>query len=220
MNENWKFSDIPYTRPDVDALQSRYNELTSRARRASCAEELLQIVRERDALQQEVGLLQSIITIRAFHDVTDGFYQTEFQETLPRLETLDSQSLSIAILENPYASALDEIFEKNPYMQSIYPGDTRSALEVFRLYEAAGEFFDIRDPAHIVRDSITIGKAAREAPGYYVGKGCTGCGTCISVCPQKCIDLSGAAAVIDQRHCLHCGRCAEVCPRQAIEKRL
>lgn len=112
MNENWKFSDIPYTRPDVDALQSRYNELTSRARRASCAEELLQIVRERDALQQEVGLLQSIITIRAFHDVTDGFYQTEFQETLPRLETLDSQSLSIAILENPYASALDEIFEK------------------------------------------------------------------------------------------------------------
>lgn len=158
MNENWKFSDIPYTRPDVDALQSRYNELTSRARRASCAEELLQIVRERDALQQEVGLLQSIITIRAFHDVTDGFYQTEFQETLPRLETLDSQSLSIAILENPYASALDEIFEKNPYMQSICPGDTRSALEVIRLYEAAGEFFDIRDPAHIVRDSITTGQ--------------------------------------------------------------
>ncbi len=57
-------------------------------------------------------------------------------------------------------------FEKNPYMQYIYPGDTRSALEVFRLYEAAGEFFDIRDPAHIVRDSITIGKATQEAPGY------------------------------------------------------
>ena len=30
-------------------------------------------------------------------------------------------------------------------MQSIYPGDTRSALEVFCLYEADGEYFDISD---------------------------------------------------------------------------
>ena len=29
---------------------------------------------------------------------------------------------------------LDEIFEKNTYMQSIYPGDTRDALEVFCLH--------------------------------------------------------------------------------------
>ena len=25
MNENWKFSDIPYHRPDVEALQARYD---------------------------------------------------------------------------------------------------------------------------------------------------------------------------------------------------
>lgn len=48
----------------------------------------------------------------------------------------------------PYLKSLvDEIFEKNP-MQSIYPGDTRSALEVFCLYEADGEYFDISDPAY------------------------------------------------------------------------
>ena len=71
----------------------------------------------------------------------------------------------------PYLKSLvDEIFEKNTYMQSIYPGDTRSALEVFCLYEADGEYFDISDPAHIVRDSCTIGKEAQEAPGYYVGE--------------------------------------------------
>ena len=28
MNENWKFSDIPYHRPDVEALQARYDALT------------------------------------------------------------------------------------------------------------------------------------------------------------------------------------------------
>ncbi len=114
---------------------------------------------------------------------------------------------------------LDEIFEKNTYMQSIYPGGTRSALEVFCLYEADGEYFDISDPAHIVRDNFTIGKAAQEAPGYYVGEGCIGCKLCYSVCPQKCIDIAKKPVVIDQHHCLHCGRCAETCPKQAIEKR-
>ena len=50
--------------------------------------------------------------------------------------------------------------------------------------KADGEYFDISDPAHIVRDSFTIGKAAQETPGYYVGEGCIGCKLCYSVCPQ------------------------------------
>ena len=111
MNENWKFSDIPYHRPDVEALQARYDALTRRAREARSPEELVEIVRQRDALQQEVGLCQAVAFIRAFHDVTDEFYQTELQETLPRLEgSLDSQSLAAAIAESPYAPALDQAF--------------------------------------------------------------------------------------------------------------
>ena len=114
---------------------------------------------------------------------------------------------------------LDEIFEKNPYMQSIYPSDTRAALEVFCLYEAQGEYFDISDPAHVRRDSITIGQAVTAQSGYFVGNGCIGCKLCYSVCPQKCIDIMKKPVVIDQQHCLHCGRCAEICPKRAIEKR-
>lgn len=111
MNENWKFSDIPYHRPDVEALQTRYDALTRRARAAACPEDLLDVVRQRDALQQEVALCQSIATIRAFHDVTDEFYQRELQDTLPRLEgSLDSQSLAAAIAESPCAPALDQAF--------------------------------------------------------------------------------------------------------------
>ena len=110
MNDNWKFSDLPYTSPDVEALQARYDALTQRAKDAQDPEDLLEVVRQRDALQQEVALCQSIATIRAFHDVTDEFYQRELQETLPRLETLDTQSLSMAIAESPYAAAVDEAF--------------------------------------------------------------------------------------------------------------
>lgn len=123
-------------------------------------------------------------------------------------------------IRNIGSEKLDEIFEKNPYMQAIYPGDTRSALEVFCLYEAQGEYFDISDPAHVTRDSIAIGGAAAPRPGYFVGSGCIGCKLCDSVCPQKCIDITNKPVVIDQRHCLHCGRCAETCPKQVIEKRL
>ena len=123
MNENWKFSEIPYTRPDVEALQTRYDALTRRAKAAGTAEELLQVVRERDALQQEVSLCQSIVNIRAFHDVTDEFYQREMEETLPRLEMLDSQSLAAAIAESPFAPAVDAAF--GPQLRRLLTLDHR-----------------------------------------------------------------------------------------------
>ena len=60
--------------------------------------------------------------------------------------TKDKISISLrGKIKNIGSEKLDEIFEKNTYMQSIYPGDTRSALEVFCLYEADGEYFDISD---------------------------------------------------------------------------
>ncbi|CUQ05154.1 Pyruvic-ferredoxin oxidoreductase subunit delta [Blautia obeum] len=114
---------------------------------------------------------------------------------------------------------LDIMFEKNPYMKKIYPGDTKDAIEVFRLYEAQGEYFDISNPSNIVRDTITIGKTEAVQTGYFIGKECIGCKLCCSVCPQKCIDISSVPVTINQNHCLHCGRCAEICPKQCIEKR-
>ena len=132
----------------------------------------------------------------------------------------DKVSISLrGKIENIGSEKLDEIFEKNQYMQSIYPGNTRSALEVFCLCEAEGEYFDISNPSHIVRDSFTIGKAKCNISGYYVNDGCIGCKLCYSVCPQKCIDITKKHVVIDQHRCLHCGRCAESCPARAIEKR-
>ena len=122
-------------------------------------------------------------------------------------------------IRNIGSEKLDEIFEKNPYIQSIYPGETRSALEVFCLYEAQGEYFDISNPSHVMRDNIVIGQAAAAETGYFAGSGCIGCKLCYSVCPQKCIDITKKPVVIDQHRCLHCGRCAETCPRQVIERR-
>ena len=114
---------------------------------------------------------------------------------------------------------LPRIFQKNPYMAEIYPTEqSRAALTVFQIYEGAGEWFDLSKKP-IERASFTFGGAEDPRSGYRVTSKCIGCMTCVSVCPQNCIDASATPAVIQQDHCLHCGNCYEKCPQGAVEKR-
>lgn len=143
------------------------------------------------------------------------------QKYIALTATKDKMSISLSgFIQNIGKEKLDQIFEKNPYMQSIYPGETRSALDVFCLYEAEGEYFDISNPKHISRESFTIGKYKEKKTGYFVGVGCIQCKLCYSVCPQKCINVETKPVFIDQNHCLRCGKCAEICPKQVIKKRI
>ncbi len=150
-----------------------------------------------------------------------AFYDQLMQQRYVAISaSKDKRAVSLrGRVRNIGSEKLDEIFVRNPYMQDIYPDDTRSALEVFRLYEASGEYFDISDPAHVRRDSFTLGGGETAERGYFVGPDCIGCKLCYSVCPQKCIDISQKPVVIDQNRCLRCGRCAEICPKRTIEKR-
>lgn len=114
---------------------------------------------------------------------------------------------------------LPRLFEKNPYMNEIYPdAASRSALTVFQLYDGSGEWFDLSKKP-IERANFTFGGAKERAEGYFVTDKCIGCKFCYSKCPQKCIDISVKPVVIRQEHCLHCGNCFEVCPARAVEKR-
>ena len=150
-----------------------------------------------------------------------AFYQQLMEQQFLALSgTKDKKAVSLrGKIKNIGSEKLDEIFEKNTYMQQIYPGDTRDALEVFCLYEAQGEYFDISNPSHIVRDTIIIGDVKEKETGYFVTEKCIGCKLCYSVCPQKCIDISKKPVEINQKHCLHCGKCFEICPKRAIVKR-
>jgi NAD-dependent dihydropyrimidine dehydrogenase PreA subunit len=46
---------------------------------------------------------------------------------------------------------------------------------------------------------------------------CTGCGTCIDVCPTEAIKIESDKAVITWE-CMDCGACPRVCPEGAIRK--
>ena len=181
------------------------------------------------ATLNEDGYPQTRIIDMMLYDEKGIYFLTakgkEFYEQLMKQKfiALSATKDKIAIslrgkIKNIHNEKLDEIFLKNTYMNEIYPDDTRSALEVFMIYDAKGEYFDISDPAHIYREQILIGNHQAKVHGYYVGEGCIGCKLCYSVCPQKCINIKEKPVVIEQNHCLHCGRCATICPQQVIKK--
>ncbi|MCR4793882.1 MAG: 4Fe-4S binding protein [Ruminococcus sp.] len=116
------------------------------------------------------------------------------------------------------AEMLPLLFENNSYMLEIYPTDeSRKALTVFQIYECSGEWFDLSKKP-IERDSFTFGGAENKESGYFVTDSCIACGSCLTDCPQSCIELK-EKAVIRQENCLHCGNCAEICPVGAVIRR-
>ncbi|MBP2132749.1 ferredoxin [Methanomicrobium sp. W14] len=53
-------------------------------------------------------------------------------------------------------------------------------------------------------------KVRREVCGY--------CGACVSVCPEKAIELIDAYLSVDNNICRHCKICVRVCPLGALEE--
>ena len=112
---------------------------------------------------------------------------------------------------------IDRIFEANPSMNSIYPGESRYILDAFCIDEGEMEFFDLGTEP-INRESFTLGSAQAKPKGFFITDRCIGCGICAANCPQQCIS-EGTPYVIAQEHCLHCGLCHENCPAGAVVRR-
>lgn len=133
--------------------------------------------------------------------------------------TMTSVSINLrGKVKNIGKERLSEIFEMNSYMAEIYPTEaSREALEVFQIYEASGELFDLSQKP-IFRQRFSYGGEKVKAKGYrIIPEKCIGCGVCVSVCPQNCI-FGECPKEIIQSHCLHCGNCYRDCPAGAIER--
>ena len=109
---------------------------------------------------------------------------------------------------------VDKVFEHNPGMNEVYPGESRYILDAFHIYEGHGEWFDLQNYP-ISRETFAYGGDEEEKHGFVIRENCIGCGKCTEACPQKCI-LAGSPYVIDRTHCLQCSLCAEVCPVGAV----
>ena len=111
----------------------------------------------------------------------------------------------------------DLIFEEQPYLANVYPGETRSIGIIFCIRDMSIEYFNLGvNP--IFRESYVIGNGKAASKGYFITDSYISCEKCVRVCPQKAID-KGSPSVIHQEHCLHCGNCFENCPVSAIVHR-
>lgn len=45
---------------------------------------------------------------------------------------------------------------------------------------------------------------------------CTGCATCVDICPTAAIELQNDKAVVDASACVDCETCVDECPESAI----
>ena len=111
---------------------------------------------------------------------------------------------------------IDAIFQEQPYLSNVYPGDTRKIGIIFEITNAAIEYFHLGvNP--IFRENYVLGDGVIAPKGYQITQACIGCGKCVKNCPQNCIER-GSPYRIRQENCLHCGACYEGCPAHAVEK--
>lgn len=111
----------------------------------------------------------------------------------------------------------DKIFEEQPYLANVYPGDTRSIGIIFCIDQAEIEYFNLGvNP--IFRETYKLGDVKMKEKGYVITDQCISCGNCKKNCPQSCID-EGTPYMIRQNNCLHCGNCYENCPVKAVVRR-
>lgn len=134
-------------------------------------------------------------------------------------DTLSTVAISLrGTVRNIGKERLAEIFEKNPYMAKIYPTEkSREAIEVFHIYKAEGEYFDL---SHLPpsRQSFAFGGEKIRQTGYRINAGkCIGCRGCRSICPQGCISNT-IPREISHSHCIYCGNCFRICPVKAVER--
>ena len=148
--------------------------------------------------------------------LTDGRVQvlgyTKYKEMI-RLS-----AKAVLVPEGEQEHWINTIFEEQPYLSNVYPGDTRKlAGIVFEIKNAEIEYFNLGvNP--IFRESYVMGTGQPSEKGYEISDQCIGCGKCLKNCPQRCIE-QGKPYHIQQNHCLHCGNCYAVCPVGAVEKR-
>lgn len=133
-------------------------------------------------------------------------------------EMIRLSAKAVSVPEADQLKWIDTIFDEQPYLSNVYPGDTRKlAGIVFQITDAEIEYFNLGvNP--IFRESYVIGNGIISPKGYCITGSCVGCGTCLKNCPQRCIE-PGEPYRIKQEHCLHCGNCYEVCPAKAVGKR-
>ena len=107
-----KFSEMTYTRPDIDALLARCKELAARAAAAPDGEALVKLYYEQSEAFAEYNTASQLANIHYTCDTRDAYWKAEqdfFDANGPAV-TNASVEISCAFLANPHVDALTKAF--------------------------------------------------------------------------------------------------------------
>ena len=103
-----KFSEIPYTRPDVEDIKRKYQELTEAFRKAASYGEARDLFIRKDALERHLDSVATVASIRHSIDTRDKFYEDEvlhWNKAFPEIREY-LFNFTLALLESPYRNRL------------------------------------------------------------------------------------------------------------------
>ena len=107
-----KFSEMTYTRPDIDALLARCKQLAAKAADAPDGDALIQVYYEQSRAFADYTTASQLANIHYTCDTCDAYWKAEqdfFDANGPAV-TNASVEISRAFLANPYVDALTEHF--------------------------------------------------------------------------------------------------------------
>ncbi len=105
-----KFSEMPYTRPDPEAVKAELQQLTERLRNADSYETARAVFLEKEEKGKAVETMGSLAYIRHSIDTRDEFYDGEIEfwdEIGPEIEEFEQEWLS-ALLESPFRADFEK----------------------------------------------------------------------------------------------------------------
>ena len=107
-----KFSEMTYTRPDINALLARCKQLAAKAADAQDGDALIQVYYEQSRAFADYTTASQLANIHYTCDTRDAYWKAEqdfFDANGPAV-TNASVEISRAFLANPYVEALTEHF--------------------------------------------------------------------------------------------------------------
>ena len=183
-----KFSQIPYTRPDLQALRQLTDSVVARLDGAASAQEQLEAYAAFEKASKSVETMSTLVYIRHTIDTRDAFYSAEqdwMDEAAPQIEEM-SQQVNLALLRSPFrkelSEALGELLFTNleiavrsfkPELMPLMAEENRLTSEYQKLYASAMVTFDgktmplpLLGPYKLSADRA-VRKAAYETEGRF-----------------------------------------------------
>ena len=152
-----KFSQMPYVRPDLEALKVKTAEVVAKLEGAQNADEAVAALWEFDKAVTEASTMGSIAYVRHTIDTRDAFYDGEqawMDEAMPQMEELH-QRVNLALLASPFRREVGEavgpllltnleiaVRAFKPELMELMGEENRLTTEYQKLYASAMVDFD------------------------------------------------------------------------------